>query len=113
THQDMLPVPDPTQPNLGWGVGAGSYRLSPHALNLPERFGPLTNTNHSATPDPYVSGVFKTDVPYQQGNFLIHKGYYDPLHERPKVVDSLPGYTSGMAGCGPNLAPQVKLSRRL
>jgi 2-dehydro-3-deoxy-D-gluconate 5-dehydrogenase len=37
----------------------------------------------------------------------------DPLHERPKVVDSLPGYTSGMAGCGPNLAPQVKLSRRL
>jgi hypothetical protein len=38
---------------------------------------------------------------------------FDPLHERPKVVDSLPGYTSGMAGCGPNLAPQVKLSRRL
>ncbi len=37
----------------------------------------------------------------------------DPLHERPKVVDSLPGYTSGMAGCRPNLAPQAKLSRRL
>ncbi len=37
----------------------------------------------------------------------------DTLHERPKVVDSLPGYTSGMAGCRPNLAPQAKLSRRL
>jgi hypothetical protein len=88
THQDMLPVPDPTQPNLGWGVGAGSYRLSPHALNLPERFGPLTNTNHSATPDPYVSGVFKTDVPYQQGNFLIHKGYYHVMFERAEFCSA-------------------------
>ena len=41
------------------------------------------------------------------------QAFSDPLHERPKVVDSLPGYTSGMAGCGPNLASQVKLSRRL
>jgi hypothetical protein len=35
------------------------------------------------------------------------------FHERAKVVDSLPGYTSGMAGCRYNLAPRAKLSRRL
>jgi len=50
---------------------------------------------------------------YNPIEYLWKKTKKDPLHERPKVVDSLPGYTSGMAGCGPNLASQVKLSRRL
>src|SRR5712691_11065463 len=88
THQDLLSVPDPRQPNLGWGVGSGSYRLSPHALNLPERFGPLTYTNHTTTPDPYVSTVFQRDVPYQQGNFLIHKGYYHVMFERAEFCSA-------------------------
>jgi hypothetical protein len=39
--------------------------------------------------------------------------YLGTFHERAKVVDSLPGYTSGMAGCRYNLAPRAKLSRRL
>ena len=34
------------------------------------------------------------------------------FQNRAKVVDSLPGYTSDMAGCRYNLAPRAKLSRR-
>ncbi len=37
----------------------------------------------------------------------------DTLHERPKVVDSLPGYTSGMAGCRHNLVTRTTCSMRL
>ena len=87
-HQDMLHVPDATLPNLGWAVGAGSYRLSPHALTMPERFGPLTSTNHTTTPDPYVSTVFQREVPYQQGQFAIHKGYYHVLLERAEFCSA-------------------------
>ncbi len=28
--------------NLGYAVGAGSFRLSPHAIGFSDRFGPLT-----------------------------------------------------------------------
>src|SRR5262245_58437231 len=41
--QDMFAVPDPSQPNLGYGIGAGSFRLSPHAIGFPERLGPLVS----------------------------------------------------------------------
>ena len=95
-QQDMLHVPDAAQPNLGWGVGSGSYRLSPHALSLPERFGPLTYNNHSMTPDPYVSQVFRSEVPYQQGNFLIHKGYYHVMLERAEFCSACHDVTNPM-----------------
>ena len=45
--------------------------------------------------------------------FRYHASDIGTFHERAKVVDSLPGYTSGMAGCRDNLAPRAKLSRRL
>jgi len=62
-QQDMLTPPDTTSGNLGYAVGAGAFRLSPHALNLPERFGPLSwndpcsagfilNPNGNGTPNP-------------------------------------------------------------
>ncbi|WP_179137927.1 Ig-like domain-containing protein [Candidatus Entotheonella palauensis] len=81
-QQDILHVPDETKPNLGWGIGAGAYRLSPHAINAPERFGPLTNRDYTEKIDPYVSDVFNIDLPHQQGNFSIHQGYYHTLFER-------------------------------
>ena len=84
----MLRVPDGTQPNLGWAVGAGSYRLSPHAISTPERFGPLTHDDYRSTRDSYVSDVFKTDVPHQQGNFAVHKGYYDVMFERSEMCSA-------------------------
>src|SRR5262245_17612986 len=41
---DIFQVPDAHARNLGYGIGAGSFRLSPHAIGFPERFGPLTAT---------------------------------------------------------------------
>ena len=38
---------------------------------------------------------------------------FGTFHERPKVVDSLSGYTSDIAACRRNLAPRAKLSMRL
>ena len=43
-RQDIFDVPDPSSPNLGYAVGAGSFRLSPHAIGFPDRFGPLAAT---------------------------------------------------------------------
>ena len=34
-------VADPAKRNLGYAIGAGAYRLSPHALAFPERIGPM------------------------------------------------------------------------
>ena len=39
--------------------------------------------------------------------------FFGTLHERPKVVDSLSGYTSGMAGCRHNLVTRTTCSMRL
>jgi hypothetical protein len=88
TLQDLFHLPDATQTNLGWGIGAGSYQLSPRGISVPERFGPLTSTNHTTTLDPYVSSIFNVDVPYQQGNFSIHKGYYHVMFERAEFCSA-------------------------
>jgi len=40
------------------------------------------------------------------------KTFLGTFHERAKVVDSLPGYTSGIAGCRHNLSVCVKRSNR-
>ncbi len=40
-QQDIFNVPDTGKQNLGYSIGAGAYRLSPHAIGSPERFGPL------------------------------------------------------------------------
>jgi hypothetical protein len=80
---DMLNVADAASGNLGYGVGAGSYRLSPHAIVTPERFGPLSWADYTATLDPYVSDVFNTNVTYQQGNFSgKHDGFRQATFER-------------------------------
>ena len=34
-RQDTFGVPDPAKQNLGYSIGAGSYRLSPHAIVYP------------------------------------------------------------------------------
>ena len=57
-HQDMITVPDAASKNLGYAVAAGAFRLSPHALVKPERFGPLSWNDFSTTVDTYISDVF-------------------------------------------------------
>jgi len=83
--QDLLSPADGTSPSLGYAVGAGAYRLSPHAIAFPERFGPLSFNDYTATLDPYVSGVFNINFFYQQGNFSRHDGYYSALFERAEM----------------------------
>jgi hypothetical protein len=86
---DMLNVADPASPNLGYGVGAGSFRLSPHAISFPERFGPLTWENFSSTLDPYVSDVFDVNVFYAQGQFSgKHDGYRQAMFERAELCSA-------------------------
>jgi len=82
TDQDLLNVADPTSPNLGYGIGARAYKLSPHAINRPERFGPLTFNDYTGMVDPYISEVFPITFNYEQGNFSRHDGYYTVFMER-------------------------------
>jgi hypothetical protein len=80
---DVMNVADPASGNLGYGVGAGSYRLSPHAITTPERFGPLTWDDYTTTVDPYVSDVFNVNITYQQGQFSgKHDGFRSAMFER-------------------------------
>jgi nucleoid-associated protein YgaU len=85
--QEMFTPAAPFDRNLGYGVGAGAYRVSPEAIVLFERFGPLSHADHTGQEDPYVSGVFKTDIKYQKGHFEAapHKGNYDVLFERAEM----------------------------
>jgi hypothetical protein len=84
--QDLLNVADVLSPSLGYGVGAGSYRLSPHAIKSPERFGPLSWNDYTGVQDPYVSSVFDFSFFYQQGSFAgKHPGFYSALFERAEM----------------------------
>jgi hypothetical protein len=79
--QDMLDVPDATRTNLGYAVGSGSFRLSPHAIGFPERFGPLSA--HPRTErDEYVNGVFRQDRPGDRVDSSKHPAFGHVLTTR-------------------------------
>ncbi len=85
-------VPDANSQTLGYANGAGAFRLSPHAINRPERFGPIWNGVVGGT-DPYLSDVFDTTVANEDrfagngghgggGRHGGHDGYYHVKFER-------------------------------
>jgi len=84
-------IPDANSPNLGYGIGGGTFRLSPHAINRPERFGPIWNGTVNGT-DAYISDVFDTTIANQDnfggggrhggGHHGGHDGYYHVKFER-------------------------------
>ena len=83
---DQLTPSDPASPNLGYSIGAGAFRLSPHAIGQPERFGPLTAGDHSALADSYLSEVFDINLNFQQGDFSgKHDGFYLTTFERSEM----------------------------
>jgi len=95
--QDQMSVADATTHNLGYGIGAGSYRLSPHAIAFPERFGPLSWNDHTTTLDPYVSDVFDISFFYQQGEFSgKHDGYRHVMFERSEFCSACHDVTNPM-----------------
>ena len=64
--QDLFKVADPDNRSLGYSIGAGAYRLSPHAIVFPERFGPMAATQAPEPSDTNTSKVFGENIPYQQ-----------------------------------------------
>jgi hypothetical protein len=86
-RSDTFTVPDAAAPNLGYGIGAGSFRLSPHAIAFPERFGPLVaHPPHDS--DTYGAGVFKRDMPYGQMDASKHQGYHHVLITRAELCSA-------------------------
>lgn len=82
-------VPDPASPNLGYGVGAGAYRLSPKAIADIELLGPIATGSAASSEggeiDDYLTGVFGVPIARQQGRIVGHKGAYQALHERAEA----------------------------
>jgi hypothetical protein len=84
-QQDVFQIPDNTRRNLGYSIGAGSFRLSPHAIGFPERFGPLAA---NAPPDPIdfnTSSVFGRNIPYPRMDPSKHEGYYQAMTVRAEM----------------------------
>jgi hypothetical protein len=84
---DTFSVPDPAQPNLGYAVGAGGFRLSPHAIGFPERLGPLA-ARAPMEADHYLEGVFREPLAYEQVDSSKHEGYHHVLLTRAELCAS-------------------------
>jgi hypothetical protein len=96
TQQDLFNVADPSKKNLGYSIGAGAFRLSPHAIVFPERFGPMA-ANPSPNPtDTNNSTVFGHDVPYQQVDSSKHKSYHQAMFVRAEMCAACHDVTNAL-----------------
>jgi hypothetical protein len=86
--RDLLTVPDSSSATLGYSVGGGSFRLSPHAIGTPDRVGPLMAAPRGRDADRYLSGVFKTAMPYEQMDTSKHFGFRETLATRAEFCSS-------------------------
>ena len=93
---DVLNVADPAARNLGYAIGAGSYRLSPHALAFPERIGPLLSGTLPAADDANTSSVFGHKVAYQQLDASKHKGLHSALTVRAEMCAACHDVTNAL-----------------
>ncbi len=87
-QQDIDDVPDRATGNLGYGIGGGAYRLSPHAIGLAERFGPLLSPRRGNQPDPYLSAVFKRPTVSEPMESPKHEGYRQVLSTRAEFCST-------------------------
>jgi hypothetical protein len=93
---DILNVADPSKRNLGYAIGAGAYRLSPHALAFPERIGPLFAGNLPAGDDTNTSTVFGQPVAFQQLDASKHKGMHSALYVRAEMCAACHDVTNAL-----------------
>ncbi len=93
---DMFNVADPSKRNLGYSIGAGAFRLSPHAIVFPERFGPLAAGPGPAPSDVNTSSVFAEQVPYQQIDASKHKGYHQTMFVRAEMCAACHDVTNAL-----------------
>jgi hypothetical protein len=94
--RDILDVPEQAWRNLGYAVGGGAYRLSPHAIGFPERIGPLTSPGRPTGRDPYLSGVFKKSTDYQPMDASKHDGYRQALSTRAEFCSTCHDVTNNL-----------------
>jgi hypothetical protein len=95
-QQDIFGVADPTKRNLGYSVGAGAYRLSPHAIVFPERFGPMAANAAPEADDKNTSSVFGMPVPYQQVDSSKHKSYHQAMFVRAEMCAACHDVTNAL-----------------
>jgi hypothetical protein len=92
---DQFDVADATQRNLGYGVGAGAYQLSPHAIGTGERFGPLAAKAPGAL-DVHSSEIFQTPIPYQGMDASKHKGFHHAMIVRAEMCATCHDVTNAL-----------------
>jgi hypothetical protein len=93
---DLFGVADAARPTLGYAVGAGAYRLSPHAIVSPARVGPLTSGPPPASPDDNTSSVFQQRVAYQQMDASKHQGFHSALYVRAEMCAACHDVTNAL-----------------
>ena len=93
---DVLAIADPRARNLGYAIGAGSYRLSPHAITVGERIGPLLAGTLPAGDDANTSSVFGHAVPFQQLDSSKHKGFGSALYVRAEMCAACHDVTNAL-----------------
>ena len=93
---DIFKLADGTKPNLGYAVGAGAYRLSPHAIAFPERIGPLTAAPPPAMEDTNTSTVFGQPVAFQQMDMAKHKGFHSAMYVRAEMCAACHDVTNAL-----------------
>jgi Big-like domain-containing protein len=94
---DMLAVADAQKRNLGYSIGAGAFRLSPHAMSLPERLGPLAaGAELGATEDSNTSTVFGEPIPYQTLDPSKHAGFHQAMFVRSEMCAACHDVTNAL-----------------
>lgn len=95
-QQDTFGVPDGAKQNLGYSIGAGAFRLSPHAIAFPERFGPLAANQPPAATDAYTSQIFGKNIEYQHMDSTKHKGYHQAMFVRAEMCAACHDVTNAL-----------------
>jgi hypothetical protein len=93
--QDILLPAERTRRNLGYSIGAGAFRLSPHALGYPDRVGPLLATETGAL-DVNTSETFGQVVAYQTMDSSKHKGHHQALFVRAEMCAACHDVTNAL-----------------
>ena len=92
--RDVLEVPDRAGSSLGYAIGGGAFRLSPRAIGLAERLGPLTSAGRPSERDTYLSDVFKTSTDYQAMDSSKHAGNRQVFSTRAEFCSTCHDVTS-------------------
>jgi hypothetical protein len=95
-NADMFAVADPDRRNLGYSIGGGAYRLSPHAIVFGERFGPLASKPAPVPEDINTSGVFGEPILYQHIDASRHEGYHQSMFVRSEMCAACHDVTNAL-----------------